>query len=138
MAKALVADVNGSAHREYRAAGDIRAEQPGCDSRLRNALEEILHEVPALLVPLHAGRPEGVDAFGYQASMWGSIIRQQCGGLCASGYATRGLGERLGQPCTCRLREAAEVLGVDYGEWGTESDCSPWPARSELTSKSSP
>ena len=77
-------------------------------------LREIFHEVPVLLVPLMAGRPEGVDAFG-QASMWGSVIPAVWSFMLAA--RERGLGTAWTTLHLPFEQEAAELLGIDHSAW---------------------
>lgn len=98
---------------EY-APGDTRGERQEFVRGSAVHLREVFHEVPTLLVPLMAGRPEGVDAFG-QASMWGSVIPAVWSFMLAA--RERGLGTAWTTLHLPFEREAAEVLGIDYDQW---------------------
>lgn len=74
-------------------------------------LIEHLHEVPVLLVPTFAGRPEQGNVFE-QASRWGSIAP----GIWSFMLALRlhGLGSAWTTLHLYREREMAELLGIPY------------------------
>ncbi len=94
--------------------GDPRGERQQYVRGSATHLREVFHEVPVLLVPLMAGRPEGVDAFG-QASMWGSIIPAVWSFMLAA--RERGIGTAWTTLHLPYEREAAELLGIDADQW---------------------
>ena len=94
--------------------GDTRGERQAFVRRSAVHLREVFHEVPVMLVPLMAGRPEGVDAFG-QASMWGSVIPAVWSFMLAA--RERGLGTAWTTLHLPYEERAAEVLGIDPTQW---------------------
>ena len=90
---------------------------PGAD-RIQTSteyLQENFHRLPALLVPLMAGRTDNPDfpsnAF-WQASQWGSIIQAVWSFMLA--LRSRGLGSAWTTGHLWREKEAAELLGIPY------------------------
>lgn len=79
-----------------------------------NHLAEVLHEVPAMVIPLHAGRLEGADSFR-QASAWGSILPAVWSFMMA--LRSKGLGSAWTTLHLPREKEVAELLGIDHGAW---------------------
>jgi nitroreductase len=79
-----------------------------------NHLAETLHQVPALVIPLHRGRLEGADNFR-QASAWGSILPAVWSFMLA--LRSKGLGSAWTTLHLPREQEVAELLGINYGEW---------------------
>ncbi len=79
-----------------------------------NHLAEVMHEVPALVIPLHAGRLEGADSFA-QASAWGSILPAVWSLMMA--LRTKGMGSAWTTLHLPREREVAELLGIDFNNW---------------------
>ena len=72
-------------------------------------LRDHMAEVPVLVVPVFAGRPEGAGLF-QQASMWGSIV--QAGWSFMLALRARGLGSCWTTGHLHREREMAELLGI--------------------------
>jgi nitroreductase len=68
-----------------------------------------LDQVPAMLVPLMPGRPEGKNV-NQQADMWGSILQAVWSFFLA--LRERGLGSAWTTVTTSREREIAEILGI--------------------------
>ena len=84
---------------------------PGEDKVLESAMSllEKIEKMPAILVPLVAGRPEGRSA-PEQAAMYGSIIQATWSFFLA--LRERGLGSVWMSAGTRREKEAAEILGI--------------------------
>ena len=119
----LVREVGAVYHRGYESMlarlGDavgsnyVGATVPGAD-RISESVDTLLHrmgEMPALVIPLMEGRPEGKDAFE-QACMWGSIIQAVWSLFLA--LRARGLGSAWTTLHILREREMAELLGIPY------------------------
>lgn len=89
---------------------------PGEDKVLESAMSllNVIDKVPAMLVPLMAGRPEGKTA-PEQASMYGSIIQATWSFLLA--LRERGLGSVWMSAATRREREGAEILGIPFDQY---------------------
>ena len=83
-------------------------------SESANHLAAVLHEVPAMVIPVHAGRLEGADNFR-QASAWGSILPAVWSFMMA--LRSKGLGSAWTTLHLPREREVAELLGIDYDAW---------------------
>jgi nitroreductase len=79
-----------------------------------NHLAEILEQVPAMVIPLHAGRLEGAESFR-QASAWGSILPAVWSFMMA--LRTKGMGSAWTTLHLPREREVAELLGIEYDSW---------------------
>lgn len=79
-----------------------------------NHLAEVLHEVPAMVIPLHAGRLEGADSFR-QASAWGSILPAVWSLMMA--LRSKGMGSAWTTLHLPREKEVAELLGIDFDRW---------------------
>lgn len=97
-------------------SGRIPGEERLLESAL--ALPEKLPDMPAILIPLMPGRPEGRSA-AEQAAMWGSIIPAVWSFLLA--LRSRGLGSCWTTVTLGREREIAEILGIpnaDYTQVG--------------------
>lgn len=77
-------------------------------------LTEHLHEVPALLVPVHRGRVEGKPSL-VQASAYGSVLPAVWSFMLAA--RARGLGTAWTTIHLFHEEEAAEVLGIPYAEY---------------------
>lgn len=77
-------------------------------------LIEKMQDVPVLVIPMHRGKMEGRNVF-FQASMWGSIIPAAWSFMLA--LRSRGLGSALTTLHLLKEEEAAEALGVPYGEY---------------------
>lgn len=113
---------------EYRAAmgvlwdgqkrGDpsVTAGVPREDKLLDSAyaLAEKLDKVPAILIPLMPGRPEGKSA-GEQSVMWGSIIQAVWSFSLA--LRDRGLGSAWTTVTFRREKEIADLLGIPFTEY---------------------
>ena len=78
------------------------------------ALVEKLPHMPAVLIPLMPGRPDGKDVVA-QASMWGSIVQAVWSFMLA--LRERGLGSIWATVTSRREREIAELLGIPYEEY---------------------
>jgi nitroreductase/ketosteroid isomerase-like protein len=86
-------------------------------------LNDHLHEVPVLCIPLVAGRSDGHGAGAHadrtsafwQANRWGSIIPTLWSFLLA--LRSRGLGSAWTTLSLIREREVADVLGIPYDTW---------------------
>lgn len=89
---------------------------PGEDRILESAhaLAEKLDRMPAILVPLMPGRPDGQSTV-VQASMWGSIIQAVWSFMLA--LRSRGLGSVWATVATRREKEIAELLGIPSEEY---------------------
>ncbi len=79
-----------------------------------NHLAEVLHDVPALVIPLHRGRLEGAESFR-QAGAWGSILPAVWSFMMA--LRARGMGSAWTTLHLPREKEVAELLGIEYSEW---------------------
>jgi nitroreductase len=78
------------------------------------ALVEKLDDMPAILIPLMPGRPDGKDVVS-QASMWGSIVQAVWSFMLA--LRSRGLGSIWATVTSRREREIAALLGIPYEEY---------------------
>lgn len=78
------------------------------------ALVEKLPHMPAILIPLMPGRPDGTDVVT-QASMWGSIVQAVWSFMLA--LRVRGLGSIWATVTSRREKEIAELLGIPYEEY---------------------
>lgn len=89
---------------------------PGEDKILESAyaLVEKLPKMPAILIPLMPGRPDGKDVVA-QASMWGSIVQAVWSFMLA--LRARGLGSIWATVTTRREKEIAQLLGIPYEEY---------------------
>lgn len=98
---------------EGQAAGDekVTAGVPGEDKVLESAfaLNDNLHRVPAMLIPLMPGRPDGLPAFA-QAGMWSSIVQAVWSFMLA--LRERGLGSVWTTVSIRHERQIAELLGI--------------------------
>ncbi|RYD97332.1 MAG: nitroreductase family protein [Sphingomonadales bacterium] len=103
---------------EGQAAGDdkVTAGVPGEDKVLESAfaLVEKLDKVPAMLVPLMPGRPDGLPAFG-QGPMWSSIIQAVWSFMLA--LRERGLGSVWTTVSIRHEKQIAELLGIPMDEY---------------------
>jgi nitroreductase len=77
-------------------------------------LREHFHEVPALVIPLHKGRADGLDAAS-AAAFWGSILPAVWNFMLA--LRARGLGSAWTMMHLYRAEEAAELLGIPHDGW---------------------
>lgn len=89
---------------------------PGEDKLLESALSlpEKLDRMPAILIPLMPGRPDGLGVVE-QAAMWGSILQAVWSFFLA--LRERGLGSVWATVTTRRERQIAELLGIPYDEY---------------------
>ena len=78
------------------------------------ALVDKLDTMPAILIPLMPGRPDGKDVVN-QASMWGSIVQAVWSFMLA--LRSRGLGSIWATVTSRREKEIAELLGIPYDEY---------------------
>lgn len=78
------------------------------------ALVEKLDRMPAILIPLMPGRPDGLGVVE-QASMWGSIVQAVWSFMLA--LRERGLGSIWATVTTRREKEIAELLGIPHEEY---------------------
>jgi nitroreductase len=78
------------------------------------ALVEKLPHMPAILIPLMPGRPDGKSVVD-QASMWGSIIQAVWSFMLA--LRERGLGSIWATVTSRREKQIAELLGIPYEEY---------------------
>lgn len=101
-----------------QAAGDasVTAGVPGEDKVLESAfaLVENLHKVPAMLVPLMPGRPDGLPAFA-QAGMWSSILQAVWSFMLA--LRERGLGSVWTTVSVRHEQQIAEMLGIPIDQY---------------------
>ena len=79
-----------------------------------HALVEKLPHMPAILIPLMPGRPDGTDVVT-QASMWGSIVQAVWSFMLA--LRARGLGSIWATVTSRREKEIAALLGIPYEEY---------------------
>ncbi|MCB2059174.1 MAG: nitroreductase family protein [Novosphingobium sp.] len=89
---------------------------PGEDKILESAmaLVEKLDRMPAILIPLMPGRPDGKGVVE-QASMWGSIVQAVWSFMLA--LRERGLGSIWATVTARREKEIADLLGIPYEEY---------------------
>lgn len=103
---------------EGQAAGDtsVTAGVPGEDKVLESAfaLNDNLHKVPAMLIPLMPGRPDGLPAFA-QAGMWSSILQSVWSFMLA--LRDRGLGSVWTTVSVRHEKQIAELLGIPVDEY---------------------
>jgi nitroreductase len=78
------------------------------------ALAEKLDRMPAILIPLMPGRPDGKSVVE-QASMWGSIVQAAWSFMLA--LRERGLGSIWATVATRREKEIAELLGIPFDQY---------------------
>lgn len=90
------------------ATGVPRVEQLMDSAR---SLAETLGEVPAILIPLMPGRPEGKGVV-VQANMWGSILQAVWSFFLA--LRERGMGSAWLTAPLVREKEIAELLGIPF------------------------
>ena len=123
---ALVRKVAGLYHRGYEKMiarlGDAvgsnyaGARVPGAEG-IHESVDALLHkmaDMPALVIPLMAGRPEGKDAFE-QACMWGSIVQAVWSLFLA--LRVRGLGSAWTTMHILQEQETAALLGVPFDRY---------------------
>ena len=113
---------------EYKAAMGIlwdgqRAGQPSVTAGVPRedklldsayALAEKMEKVPAMLIPLMHGRPEGKSA-GEQAVLWGSIVQAVWSFFLA--LREHGLGSAWTTVALRREKEVAELLGIPFDSY---------------------
>lgn len=94
----------------------ITEDVPGGDSIVASAhaLAEKLHRMPAILVPLMPGRPDG-KSLPEQAPMWGSIVQAVWSFFLA--LRERGLGSVWATVASRRERQIAELLAIPYEDY---------------------
>lgn len=114
--KAVIANYYRDAYWPYREAV---SERSGGDDRVRvsesaDHLANNLERVPAMVIPLHAGRLERGDVFG-QASTWGSILPAAWSFMMA--LRSKGLGSAWTTLHLPKEKETAELLGIDHDNW---------------------
>jgi nitroreductase len=109
---------------EYRAAMDVYQRSqtgetaltdgvPGGDRIAASAyaLADKMHEMPAILIPLMPGRPEGESLPG-QCPMWGSILPAVWSFFLA--LRERGLGSAWTTVASRREKQISELLGIPH------------------------
>jgi nitroreductase len=97
---------------------DLGAAVPGFDriGASTQHLRDHFHELPAVLVPLVAGRTDGKGGHVfYQASLWGSIVQAIWSFMLA--LRARGLGSAWTTGHLWREREVAELLGIPHEKY---------------------
>ena len=77
-------------------------------------LNDHMHEVPLLLIPILHGRMETQNVF-YQASLWGSVWPVTWNLMLA--LRSRGLGTALTTVHLWKEREMADLLGIPFGQY---------------------
>lgn len=77
-------------------------------------LRDHLKHMPAILIPIWEGRPEGLDVF-MQASRWGSILQAVWSFFLA--LRVRGLGSAWTTVHLLREKETADLLGIPIAEY---------------------
>lgn len=94
----------------------LSGEVPREDKILESAfaLAEKLEKMPAILIPLMPGRPDG-GSVPEQAAMWGSIVQAVWSFMLA--LRDRGLGSAWTTVASRREREIAELLGIPYDDY---------------------
>jgi len=92
--------------------GEIPREDRLLDSAM--ALPEKLPDIPAILIPLMPGRPDGKGVVE-QAAMWGSIVQAVWSFFLA--LRSRGLGSCWATVTSRRERDIAELLGIPYDSY---------------------
>lgn len=110
--KAAIGLLNSGAMPTPNPIGASERDRRVLDSAL--ALVEKLPHMPAILIPLMPGRPDGTDVVT-QASMWGSIIQAVWSFMLA--LRERGLGSVWATVTTRREREIAQLLGIPLEEY---------------------
>jgi nitroreductase len=92
--------------------GAIPREERLLDSAM--ALPEKLPDMPAILIPLMPGRPDGKDVVD-QAAMWGSIVQAVWSFFLA--LRSRGLGSCWATVTSRREKEIADLLGIPHDRY---------------------
>jgi nitroreductase len=101
---------------KYLARVESPEEVPGMMGRVLGGvfhLRDHLHEVPVHVIPCIEGRTDGKGVFT-QASRWGSIMPAAWSFMLAA--RSRGLGTVWTSFHLAHEQEAAELLGIPYGE----------------------
>ena len=107
----FIATLGDAVGENYSGAGIPGAERiTGSVQHLRDNF----HRCPAVLVPLMAGRCEGLNAF-YQASGWGSIVQAVWSFFLA--LRSRGLGSAWTTGHLWREKQLAELLGIPFEQY---------------------
>jgi len=99
-------------YQEGEAAGAALTDDvPGGDQIVASAhaLADKLHQMPAILIPLMPGRPEGKN-LPEQSPMWGSILQAVWSFLLA--LRERGLGSTWTTVASRRETQIAQLLGI--------------------------
>ena len=78
------------------------------------ALADKLHQLPAILIPLMAGRPES-KSLAEQSPMWGSILQAVWSFFLA--LRERGLGSVWTTVASRREKQIAELLGIPHDRY---------------------
>jgi len=115
--KQIIADHYRDIYYPYREASSRMPEGDAQSMRISdsaNHLAEVLQDVPAMVIPLHAGRLEGASSFT-QASAWGSILPAVWSLMMA--LRSKGMGSAWTTLHLPREKEVAELLGIDYDNW---------------------
>lgn len=112
---------------EYRAAMGVYEDATSDQPRLTDdvprgdrivesayALAAVMHRMPAILIPLMPGRPEG-KTLPEQCPMWGSILPAVWSFLLA--LRERGLGSAWTTVASRREAQIAELLGIPRDRW---------------------
>jgi nitroreductase len=112
---------------EYKAAMGVYQENrageaaltddvPGGDriSESAYALADKLHRMPAILIPLMPGRPEG-KSLAEQSPMWGSILQAVWSFFLA--LRERGLGSVWTTVASRREKQVAQLLGIPHDRY---------------------
>ena len=77
-------------------------------------MPEKLDKMPAILIPLMPGRPDGKSVVE-QAAMWGSIVQAVWSFFLA--LRERGLGSVWAKVTSRREKEIAELLGIPFDKY---------------------
>lgn len=113
--KAAIADHYRAVYWPYR---DEAATRP-MEHRIRvsesaDHLATNFERVPAMVIPLHAGRLEGADV-AQQAGAWGSILPAAWSFMMA--LRSKGLGSAWTTLHLPHEKEVAQLLGIEYENW---------------------
>ncbi len=123
--KQALADLYGKTFDPYRAmmtggpspyaADDTRALRSMAVTESATYLRDHFHEVPVMMIPLMAGRPDSSGTGAFQAGAWGSII-PAVWSFCLAARA-RGLGTAWTTLHLFAEEEAAKIIGIDHTKW---------------------